>query len=67
MFLARNVTAEHFEELAGVDQTTAVCAVHLSLTSKIWLFTIQEFLVFMNSLQRMQTELLCCYRRVRLE
>jgi hypothetical protein len=48
---------EHFEvldryTLQDVDQHTAGCAVRLTPTSKIRLITIQAFLAFKSSLQR---------------
>lgn len=54
--LARNVIAEHLEELQRYilqdgDQHTAGRAVHLTLTSKIRLITI---LAFKSSLQKIQ-------------
>jgi len=52
--LARNVIGEHLRELnryilQDADQHTTGCAVHLTLTSKIGLITIQVFLTFKGS------------------
>jgi hypothetical protein len=68
--LARNFIAQHLEELdpyilQDVGQHTAGCVVHLTMTSKIRLITIQVFLAFKSSLQRIQNEILCCKSRVR--